>query len=99
MTLESRIEARACKELERIKCYCVKIGFAGWPDRLICYAPTKVLWFEFKQPKSRLGPKQKIRFEELEQIGHKPYVVTSVEQAVEIVKTERRAIGFPEEGR
>lgn len=96
--LESRIERRAVDELEAIGCLCIKVGFAGWPDRLIVYAPERVVWLEFKQPTGRLGPKQKIRIEELEDRGHKVFVVTSHEEAISVIKAERRAIGYPEDG-
>ena len=98
MTLESVIEAKACKEMERTGCICIKVGHNGWPDRLIVYAPTRVLWMEFKQPGGAIRKSQLIRKRELEAKGHPVHFVDSVKGAMGIVAKARRAIGHPTDG-
>lgn len=93
MTLESRIEARAVKELAKVGALAIKVGYDGWPDRLVTYAHGRAIWMEFKQPGTgRISQKQKLRAKELNQHGHEVYYPTSYKEALAIVASARRAL-------
>lgn len=97
MTLESRIEARSVKELAKVGALAIKVGYDGWPDRLVIYAPGRVIWFEFKQPGTgRISQKQKLRAKELNQHGHEVYYPTSYKEALAYVASARRALANAE---
>lgn len=93
MTLESQIEKRAVLELAKIGALAIKVGFDGWPDRCVVYAPGRCLWLEFKQPKTgRIDAAQKIRKRELNRVGHEVFYPTSYKEAVAIVAKARRKL-------
>jgi len=69
----------------------IKVGYKGWPDRLVLIGPQRVLWFEFKQPGGRVAPIQKIRHKELRSFGHQVEIITDWKQAVAYVASARRA--------
>jgi len=97
MTLESRIEARSVKELAKVGALAIKVGYDGWPDRLVIYAPGRAIWFEFKQPGTgRISQKQKLRAKELNQHGHEVYYPTSYKEALAYVASARRALANAE---
>jgi hypothetical protein len=97
MTLESRIEARAVKEMAKVGALAIKVGYDGWPDRLVIYAPGHVIWMEFKQPGTgRISQKQKLRAKELNQYGHEVYYPTSYKEALAFVASARRALANAE---
>lgn len=97
MTLESRIEARAVKELANVGALAIKVGYDGWPDRLVIYAPGRSIWMEFKQPKTgKISPKQRLRAKELSEYGHEVYYPTSYKEALAFVASARRALANAE---
>lgn len=97
MTLESRIEARAVKELAKVGALAIKVGYDGWPDRLVIYAPGRVIWMEFKQPKTgKISPKQRLRAKELSKYGHEVFYPTSYKEALAFVASARRALANAE---
>jgi len=97
MTLESRIEARAVKELKKVGALAIKVGYDGWPDRLVIYAPGRAIWMEFKQPKTgKISPKQRLREKELSEYGHEVYYPTSYKEALAFVASARRALANAE---
>ncbi len=62
----------------------IKIGIEGTPDLLIICPNGKFLWYELKTATGKLRHDQEIFHEELRKLGHKVYVVRSVEEAVSI---------------
>lgn len=92
MTLESRIEQRAVLEMAKVGALAIKVGYSGWPDRLVIYAPGRCLWLEFKQPKGTAMKQQKIRERELNRVGHEVFYPTSWREAVGIVAAARRKL-------
>ena len=89
MTLESRIEARAVKELARIGTIAIKAGRDGWPDRVVFYAPNRALLMEFKVPGKGPSKIQKVRIAELGDIDQDVHIVTSWQQALDLVEDAR----------
>lgn len=97
MTLESRIEARAVKELAKVGALAIKVGYDGWPDRLVIYAPGRAIWMEFKQPNTgKISQKQRLRAKELSQYGHEVCYPTSYKEALSFIASARRALANAE---
>ena len=90
MPLESAIEARAVKELAKLGYPAIKVGFDGWPDRCVLYAPERCIWLEFKQPTGAKRKSQSIRARELRRIGHEVHFPDSWKDAVGLVAKARR---------
>jgi hypothetical protein len=94
MTLESRIEARAVKELAKVHAPCIKHGRDGYPDRIVPYAPGRVIWMEFKQPGEKPMKNQVIRHKQLRAAGQQVEIVEDWRTALALVAAARRAIGY-----
>jgi hypothetical protein len=89
MSQEKFIERQACRALVAEGCMCPKVGFDGWPDRLVVYAPGKHMWMEFKAPGGKLTKAQKVRIPLLVAKGEMVWIVTNTAQAVELVRSTR----------
>lgn len=81
--LESEIEARLRREVERIggKAYkFISDGNRGVPDRLICLPGGRAIFVETKRPKGgKLSKLQAYRIKELQDLGFDARVVNTYE--------------------
>lgn len=66
----------------------IKIGIPGEPDLEIICPGGKTLWFELKTPIGRTRDDQIKFHNELCKLGHRVFVVRSVDQAIEIYNQE-----------
>lgn len=57
-------------------------GETGWPDRLFLMPLGLGVFIEFKAPGGRLSPKQRVKIELLDKIGHRVYVCSTYEDAM-----------------
>ena len=55
----------------------VKVGYDGWPDRLVIWAPTRHFWWEVKQPDGSLTKAQRIRIPWLRDAGEIVFIYDS----------------------
>lgn len=84
MTTESSIEqsfVRWCKK-HKITTYKLVLNpGSGWPDRVILFPGNLCCWMEFKTKTGRLEPIQEVLIKEMNNHGHKVYVVRSLAEA------------------
>jgi len=99
VTLEKTIEDRAVRELAKLGITAIKFGTDGWPDRVVPYAPGRVIWLEFKTPEGNLRPNQKIRHKQLNRMKQEVAVVRSWKEAVAAVIKARRSLARTDERR
>jgi len=59
----------------------LKVGFDGWPDRLILTGDGRHYWVELKAQKGRLRAVQKVRKAMLERMGEVVLVARTAEEA------------------
>ena len=84
---EAEIENAVVAYAESLGAIAVKLrvdGENGFPDRTII-GPAGVLFIEFKTPRGRLRPMQRVWIERLTSQGHQVEVVSSVARGCEIV--------------
>ena len=55
----------------------LKVGWDGWPDRLVFWAPNRHFWVETKNEEGRLTPAQKVRIAWLIRRGETVFVPKS----------------------
>lgn len=67
--LESSIETRAKKKLDSEGSVVLKVGYDGWPDRLVLLGKGRHRWIEFKRPGGTLRKSQILRKRQLEAMG------------------------------
>jgi hypothetical protein len=98
---ESTFERATCARLEKLGAVCIKVGFDGWPDRLVLVGEGVHYWIEFKQERGRLRANQILRIEHLRSIGDTVYVCKSQRDANDIIATtvSLLAISIPRAGR
>ena len=78
--LESKIEKRLKREVEKISGLCLKFtspGMSGVPDRLVLLPKGRIYFVELKAQRKTLRPLQIKRKEQLENLGFKVYVIDS----------------------
>jgi hypothetical protein len=73
--LERSIERRVCAELEAAGAVVLKIGYDGWPDRLVLMPGAWFYWIEFKRPGGKLRKVQERRIAKLRGAGHQVDVI------------------------
>lgn len=78
MAREVSMEVRACQKLEQLGCRVLKVGWDGWPDRLVLWAPGQHFWLEFKTPQGRPTRAQKGRIGQLRAGGEPVYFVVDM---------------------
>ena len=79
-TSEKAIEKYLVKEAERRGMLCLKYSnqnMTGFPDRILLCKESRVIWVEVKSVNGRLNPIQKIRMDQLTEMGHLVKVVWS----------------------
>lgn len=86
---ETKLEQYLVKEVKKQNGLCLKWiapGTKGVPDRIVVMPNGKTYYVELKQPKGRIDPLQKYMHRQLEERGHKVYVLWTKEQVNEFVK-------------
>jgi hypothetical protein len=58
---ERGIERDGTEALRALGWWQCKVGYDGWPDRLVIWAPGRHFWWEVKQPDGSLTTAQKVR--------------------------------------
>ena len=89
---EKALEKRVVGDLALQGFLTVKVGFDGWPDRLILLGNGSHVWFEFKTDVGRLRPQQINRIAMLEKEGDRVYVIRSEQEANAAVEEAVRAL-------
>ncbi len=85
---EKAIEAylvRRCKESGLL---CLKYSNAnttGYPDRLVCLSHCNVVWVELKSKGKKPTKLQEIRHQELRDLDHKVWVISSKPEVDELI--------------
>lgn len=85
--LEADIEGVFVKYAESVGCPALKLridGANGFPDRTIL-TPKGVLFFEFKTPKGKLRPMQKVWRKLLIDLGYQIHTPRSSAEAIELL--------------
>jgi hypothetical protein len=86
VSLEKTLERQVVAALAFLGFTTIKVGFDGWPDRLVLLGNGRHIWFELKQKKGRLRPQQMVRIALLEKDGERVYIIRSEDEALEAVK-------------
>jgi hypothetical protein len=73
--LERSIEKKVVAGLVADGCVVLKIGYDGYPDRLVLTGDGEHFWIEFKRPGGKLRKQQKLRIRALEKLGDKIEVI------------------------
>lgn len=82
MILETDIESRLVRGIEKRGGLCLKIGVDGWPDRLCLLPGGKILWVETKRPDGGPSGLQRWRIKVLRKLGFRaeiPYTPEEVD--------------------
>jgi hypothetical protein len=83
---ELGIEQRGNGLLAALGWLQVKVGFEGWPDRLVIWAPGRHLWWEAKRPDGgRLTPAQKNRIKQLRESGEDVFIGAEFVELLELL--------------
>lgn len=93
--LEKDIENKFASYAAKLGCLCKRLkleGVKGWPDRTIFCPGRHVFFIEFKRPSGSESEHQKVTRRILESLGFSVYVIDSVEEAKEILRSELRVI-------
>jgi len=89
--LESRIEKRLKKEVERLGGKCLKFvspGVVGVPDRIVLIF-GKIIFVELKAPGKKLRAIQKYRAKELKNLGFRVECIDSIEKVMNFINEVR----------
>ena len=84
-TLERRL-SQAVKKSGGLALKFVSPGTAGVPDRLVLLPEGKISFVEMKAPGKKPGPLQRLRHEQLRDLGFRVYVVDSEEGIREVLE-------------
>lgn len=88
---EKYIERYLCSTVTAKGGICLKYSnpnMTGFPDRIVLLPGGKTLWVELKSKGRKPSIVQKIRFRQMEEIGHHVYVCDSIEQVDEVIENE-----------
>ena len=86
MELERDVESYLGKLVRTLSGEYIKVGYDGWPDRLILAPGGKSCWVELKREGGVLAPLQQMRIAQLQKVGQQVVVCWSKEEAEEIAK-------------
>ena len=92
MAKESELERKLCREVKALGGLALKFvspGLAGMPDRLILIAIGKIGFVEVKAPKKKPRKLQKIRHQQLKNLGFSVYVLDEEAQIGGIIDAIR----------
>lgn len=73
--LESSIERRVVEALEADGAVVLKMGYEGYPDRLVLIGDGEHYWIEFKRPGGGLRTAQLRRIVKLRRMGEKVEII------------------------
>lgn len=85
---EKAIEAYLNKRCKENGLLCLKYSNAnvtGYPDRLVCCINGKVIWVELKSKGKKPTKLQEIRHQELRDLDHKVWVISSKSEVDELI--------------
>lgn len=86
MARELGIEQRGTEFIAALGWLQVKVGWEGWPDRLVIWAPGRHVWWEAKAPDGgRLTPAQKNRIKQLRAGGETVFVGAEFLELMEVL--------------
>lgn len=91
-SLEKSLEKKVIADLAFQGFLTVKVGFEGYPDRLVLLGRGRHVWFEFKAEHGRLRPQQINRIAQLEREGDAVYIIRTEREASQAVKDAVGAI-------
>ena len=77
MKQEKNLERAVVADLAFQGFLTLKVGFDGWPDRLVLLGNGRHIWLELKASEGKLRPQQKVRIAQLEQEGCRVYIIRS----------------------
>jgi hypothetical protein len=77
MPRESGIEQHGNDLVRALGWWQVKVGYAGWPDRLIIWARGRHFWVEWKKPGGTLTPAQRQRIPRMQTAGEPVFILDS----------------------
>lgn len=86
MILETDIENRLVRGVEKRGGICLKVGMDGWPDRLCLMPGGKVVWVETKRPDGAASGPQRWRVSQLRRMGFRaeiPFTAEAVDAILE----------------
>jgi hypothetical protein len=86
---EAGIEDHLIRCVERVGWLQLKIGYDGWPDRLVIFAPRRHFWVELKQPDGSLTPAQKVRIPKLVSAGETVFIPDTRREITELFEALR----------
>jgi hypothetical protein len=91
MSIEKYTERAALLLFAQANLLPLKIGWDGYPDRLVLHGVTGTFfWVEFKTPKGSLTPAQQIRFPILRALGHRIHIVVTLQELKEALENENQ---------
>ena len=85
---EKAIEAYLVKRCKESGLLCLKYSNAnttGYPDRLVCFSFGGVVWVELKSKGRKPTKLQEIRHQELRDLDHKVWVISSKPEVDELI--------------
>ena len=94
MLTEASLEralVRWCRHQDMI---CIKVGFSGWPDRLIIRPDGTHVWLELKSKIGRVSPLQKRRVAQLVAVNAPVVVVRTKEECIYAIENARSGCVF-----
>ena len=77
MPRERGIEQRGNDLIRQLGWWQFKVGYDGWPDRLVIWAVGRHFWVEWKQPDGTLTPAQQVRIPMMKAAGEPVFVLDS----------------------
>lgn len=86
---EKAIEKYLCDLVKSLGGVCLKYsnaGMTGYPDRVALLPAGRCAWFELKSKGRKPSKVQRIRFAQLESIGHAVHVCDSKESINEVMR-------------
>ena len=85
-----RMLVRAVKQSGGMALKFVSPGMAGVPDRLVLFPGGKISFAEMKAPGEKPRPLQRLRHEQLWDLGFRVYVIDSKEKIGEMVEEMKK---------
>jgi hypothetical protein len=74
------VEQPLVEGCEALGWFAFKVGWDGWPDRMVVWAPGRHFWVETKNEDGSLTPAQKVRIRWLRKMGETVFIPTSREE-------------------
>lgn len=96
---ESQIENAVCRHARNYQWWPLKlkiVNHLGFPDRMLLGAGGRVVFIEFKAPRKKSRPSQRLVISKLKSMGFEVYVVDDIEKGKRLV--ERLVAQLPEAG-